>query len=73
MPGDMVGSQKWDLDERDHRLDNLKVSLNNIEKYFTLSFEVFHGDSFQAIVSQPECVAKAAVLLRADLLSHYAK
>ena len=71
--GDIIGSQKWNVNDREYFLNNLKVSLDIIEEYFALPYEVFRGDSFQGIVSQPEHAAKAAILLRANLLSHYDK
>lgn len=71
--GDIVGSKSIDLDERENLLRVLKESFDeineNLIKDVHSTFEIFRGDSFQAVLRKPELSLIVSILIRARLRS----
>jgi predicted DNA-binding protein YlxM (UPF0122 family) len=74
LTGDLIGSSRFKIEEqRDEVLSILKDSLNKIEStdVIELPFTIHRGDSFQGVLSSPEEALKAAITIRASLLSTF--
>lgn len=72
LTGDLVGSSRYKIDkQRDEVLSILKNSFNKIESPDIVAsrFAIYRGDSFQGVLSRPEEALKAAIIIRANLLS----
>jgi predicted DNA-binding protein YlxM (UPF0122 family) len=72
LTGDLIGSSRFNTEkQRDEVLSILKDSFNKIESpEITAShFAIHRGDSFQGVLSRPEEALKAAIIIRASLLS----
>ncbi|HUV83479.1 MAG TPA: SatD family protein [archaeon] len=72
LTGDLIGSSRFNIEkQRDEVLSILKDSFNKIESpEITAShFAIHRGDSFQGVLSRPEEALKAAIIIRASLLS----
>lgn len=71
--GDIVGSKSIEIDERENLLRVLKESFGeineNIIKDVHSTFEIFRGDSFQAVLRKPELSLIVSILIRARLRS----
>ena len=69
--GDIVGSSKLTINERDHLLKVLKTSFANIDKIFPgvmcSPFEIHRGDSFQGVLSEPERALSVSIIIRVNL------
>lgn len=74
--GDIVGSKSIDIDERENLLHVLKKSFDeineNVIKDHHSTFEIFRGDSFQAVLRKPELSLIVSILIRARLRSENA-
>lgn len=72
LTGDLIGSSRFKMQERQHLLSYLKDSFKLISPEVIASpFVVFRGDSFQGVLSKPEEALKAALIIRASLLSRF--
>jgi len=71
LTGDIIGSSKWNNDQRKQYLDVLNTTLKEIDRSTDSSFPhlVYRGDSFQGLLRRPEQSLKEAILIRAELLS----
>ncbi len=71
--GDIVGSASIDIDERENLVRVLKESFGEINesiiKDVHSTFEIFRGDSFQAVLRKPELSLIVSILIRARLRS----
>jgi predicted DNA-binding protein (UPF0251 family) len=69
--GDIVGSSKLTIKQRVHFLEVLKSSFTMIKKIFPgimrSPFEIYRGDGFQGVLSQPEKALPAAIVIRINL------
>lgn len=70
--GDIVKSGKFGSD-REKALKTLKDALNSLSKFKKKSIEgvsdIFRGDSFQIVISEPKHALEIAIYLKAKLLS----
>jgi len=72
LTGDLIGSSRFKEEQRDEVLLILKDSFKKISPDIIASpFGVFRGDSFQGVLSRPEEGLKAAIIIRANLLSKF--
>lgn len=72
LTGDLIGSSRFRIQEREEILSNLKKSLQEISPDIIASpFMVFRGDSFQGVLVRPEEALKAALIVRTSLLSRF--
>lgn len=62
--GDIVQSSKMDREQRHQLLSALQKMFSELDKY-TEATEIYRGDSFQILLSQPEKALLLAMLLRA--------
>jgi hypothetical protein len=72
LTGDLVGSSRYKIEkQRDEVLSILKNSFNKIESPDIVAsrFAIYREDSFQGLLSRPEEALKAAIIIRANLLS----
>jgi hypothetical protein len=70
--GDLVGSSKFEIDEREAIVSILKGIFHQIPSwYFRAPFKIFRGDSFQGVLENPEDALTISVFIRAGLLSKY--
>lgn len=71
--GDIIGSSQIPLGRRESILNELKgsfVEINDILLKDAISpFEIYRGDSFQAIISKPELSLLVGILIRSKLRS----
>lgn len=69
--GDIVGSSKLTINQRDRFLKILKTSFASIDKIFPgimcSPFEIHRGDSFQGVLSEPEKALSASIIIRVNL------
>ncbi len=72
LTGDLIGSSRFRIQQREEIISNLKDSFKKISPDIIASpFMVFRGDSFQGVLSRPEEALKAALIIRASLLSRF--
>lgn len=72
LTGDLIGSSRFTIEEREEILSNLKDSFKIISPDIIASpFVIFRGDSFQGVLSRPDEALKAALIIRASLLSKF--
>ncbi|MFZ3385254.1 MAG: SatD family protein [Candidatus Methanoperedens sp.] len=72
LTGDLIGSSRFRIQQREEVLSNLKDSFQEISPEIIESpFVVFRGDSFQGVLASPEEALKAALIIRASLLSKF--
>jgi len=72
LTGDLIGSSRFRIQQREEVLSNLKDSFQEISSDIIASpFVVFRGDSFQGVLAGPEEALKAALIIRASLLSRF--
>jgi hypothetical protein len=72
LTGDLIGSSRFRIQQREEVLSNLKDSFQEISSDIIASpFVVFRGDSFQGVLARPEEALKAALIIRASLLSRF--
>jgi len=72
LTGDLIGSSRFRIQEREKILSNLKDSFKLISPDIIASqFAVFRGDSFQGVLSRPDEALNAALIIRASLLSKF--
>ena len=72
LTGDLIGSSRFRIQQREEVLSNLKDSFQEISPEIIESpFVVFRGDSFQGVLTRPEEALKAALIIRASLLSKF--
>lgn len=72
LTGDLIGSSRFRIQQREGVLSNLKDSFQEISPEIIESpFVVFRGDSFQGVLTRPEEALKAALIIRASLLSKF--
>lgn len=72
LTGDLIGSSRFKIKEREEVLTNLKDSFKIISPDIVASrFVVFRGDSFQGVLSRPDEALNAALIIRASLLSKF--
>ena len=72
LTGDLIGSSRFRIQQREEVLSNLKESFREISPDLIASpFVVFRGDSFQGVLARPEEALKAALIIRASLLSRF--
>lgn len=72
LTGDLVGSSRFKTEEqRNEVLSVLKDSFDKIEPPDIIAsrFTIHRGDSFQGVLRSPEEALKAAIIIRANLLS----
>lgn len=71
--GDIVRSASIQIDEREDLLGTLNESFDEINKNLlqnsASTFEIFRGDSFQAVIRKPELSLVVSLLIRARLRS----
>jgi len=71
--GDVIGFSTYDTGMRKRMLSVLKTSFRSSGKLFPgpllAPFEIFRGDSFQGVMSDPRAGLPAAVALRASVLA----
>ena len=72
LTGDLIGSSRFRIQQREEVLSNLKDSFQEISPEIIASpFVVFRGDSFQGVLTRPEEALKATLIIRASLLSKF--
>lgn len=72
LTGDLIGSSKFERKQRADIIALLKDSFRKIPREIVASpFVIYRGDSFQGVISVPEEAIRAAVLIRANLLSKF--
>jgi len=72
LTGDLIGSSRFRIQQREEILSNLKDSFQEISPDIIASpFVVFRGDSFQGVLARPEEALKATLIIRASLLSKF--
>ena len=72
LTGDLIGSSRFRIQQREEVLSNLKDSFKKISPDIIASqFVVFRGDSFQGVLSRPDEALNAALIIRASLLSKF--
>jgi hypothetical protein len=72
LTGDLIGSSRFRIQQREEVLSNLKDSFQEISLDIIASpFVVFRGDSFQGVLARPEEALKATLIIRASLLSRF--
>ncbi len=72
--GDLIGSSRFKMErQRDEVLLTLKDSFKKIETPDIIAspFVIYRGDSFQGVIAKPEEALKAAIIIRANLLSRF--
>jgi hypothetical protein len=71
LSGDLVGSSKLGTEERKEILSVLKDSFKLIKSIYpeaiTFAFDVYRGDSFQGVLSEPSVSLSSAIIIRAYL------
>ena len=72
LTGDLIGSSRFRIQQREEVLSNLKDSFKKISSDIIASqFVVFRGDSFQGVLSRPDEALNAALIIRTSLLSKF--
>jgi predicted DNA-binding protein (UPF0251 family) len=72
LTGDLIGSSRFRIQQREEVLSILKDSFKKISHDIIESqFVVFRGDSFQGVLSRPDEALNAALIIRASLLSKF--
>lgn len=74
LTGDLVGSSRFRKEkQRDEILSIIKDSFIKIDSPDIIAspFAIYRGDSFQGVISKPEEALKAAIIIRANLLSKF--
>jgi hypothetical protein len=72
LTGDLIGSSRFRIQQREEVLSNLKDSFKEISPDIIASpFVIFRGDSFQGVLSRPDEALNAALIIRASLLSKF--
>ncbi len=72
LTGDLIGSSRFRIQQREEVLSNLKDSFKKISPDIIASpFVIFRGDSFQGVLSRPDEALNAALIIRASLLSKF--
>ena len=72
LTGDLIGSSRFNIKEREELLFILKDSFKIISPdIITSQFVIFRGDSFQGVLSRPDEALNAALIIRASLLSKF--
>lgn len=75
LTGDLIGSSKFKIKEREEVLSILKDSFMKVaikargSKLIARPFRIYRGDSFQGVLSMPDEALTSALIIRADLLS----
>jgi hypothetical protein len=71
LTGDVVGSSKLDADQHHQLATVLKSSFQVVKQMLpeavTVPFEIYRGDSFQGLLSQPETALRAVIAIRAHI------
>ncbi len=70
LTGDIVKSRTIKGEEIEKVINSLKETFHKLNKnilFDKASFQIFRGDSFQAIIPDPELALKAAIIIRAHL------
>lgn len=71
MTGDIVGSSRIIDEERQKLLDDLQMSFkeasDHCSKAIAAPFDIYRGDSFQGILSEPEYALRVSIMIRAAL------
>ncbi len=72
LTGDVVGSSKVSKEDRDLLIDTLKASFDKINALNTndshsISFDIYRGDSFQGIITDPASALPASLVIRSWL------
>lgn len=75
--GDIAGSSRLAGAQRRKLLDAIHQSFQSVEdilgkQTIAFPFEVFRGDSFQGVLSQPEKAFKASIIIRAEIRKAFA-
>jgi predicted DNA-binding protein YlxM (UPF0122 family) len=72
LTGDLIGSSRFRVEEREKVISNLKDSFKMISPdCITSPFVIFRGDSFQGVLSRPDEALNAALIIRSSLLSRF--
>lgn len=72
LTGDLIGSSRFRIQQREEVISNLKDSFKKISPDIIASpFMVFRGDSFQGVLARSEEALKATLIIRASLLSRF--
>jgi len=72
LTGDLIGSSRFRIQQREEVLSHLKESFKEISPDIIASpFVIFRGDSFQGVLSRPDEALNAALIIRASLLSKF--
>jgi predicted DNA-binding protein YlxM (UPF0122 family) len=72
LTGDLIGSSRFRIEEREKVISNLKDSFKMISPdSITSPFVIFRGDSFQGVLSRPDEALNAALIIRSSLLSRF--
>ncbi|MGB8217300.1 MAG: SatD family protein [Candidatus Methanoperedens sp.] len=72
LTGDLIGSSRFKINDREEILSNLKDSFKIISPDIIASpFGIFRGDSFQGVLSRPDEALNVALIIRASLLSMF--
>ncbi len=72
LTGDLIGSSRFRIEEREEILSILKDSFKIISPDIIESpFGIFRGDSFQGVLSRPDEALKAALIIRSSLRSKF--
>jgi predicted DNA-binding protein YlxM (UPF0122 family) len=72
LTGDLIGSSRFRVEEREIVISNLKDSFKMISPdSITSPFVIFRGDSFQGVLSIPDEALNAALIIRSSLLSRF--
>ncbi|SNQ62411.1 SatD family protein [Candidatus Methanoperedens nitratireducens] len=72
LTGDLIGFTKFEEKQRFEILSLLKDSFKKIPRRIIASpFVIYRGDSFQGVISMPQEAMRAAIIIRAGLLSKF--
>lgn len=68
--GDIIHSKL--IADKQNLLENLKIIFNETEAKFKFDnpFELFRGDSFQAVLKQPKYSLRVALIVQSGLIAH---
>jgi hypothetical protein len=70
LTGDIVNSQKITGADYDLMLANLKDILAQLQQGLPMDYDIYRGDAFQLILSQPETAMYVAIVIHLSLRSH---
>lgn len=72
LTGDLIGFTRFGEEQRSEIISLLKDSFKKIPRRIIASpFVIYRGDSFQGVISRPQEAMRAAIIIRADLLSKF--